>query len=282
MLDRIDRVLLAVPDAAPVAGRWCTLLDAEVVRQDRVPALGARRIVVTVGDAEVEVLEPDGAGPVARHVASGRGGPFAAGVALAEPDRLLRHLAGQGMQGIACGNQHFLDAHALGIPGLAVMVSPLAQRATTGLMNNLYEVTHLTPDPQASAAAIARVFGLERSVFVPIRSEQFGYDGELTLFKPDALHRIETIHPFDSNKTMGRFFGRFGPALYMCYGETDRLPELRDRLEAQARDGWTGSRTDDDVLFVHPKTLGGVMLGVSRTTYAWSWSGHPERVIAAG
>jgi hypothetical protein len=115
---------------------------------------------------------------------------------------------------------------------------------------------------------------------VPIRSERFGYDGELTLFRPDALHRIETIHPYDGNKTMGRFFGRFGPALYMCYGETARLPELRARLEATAPDGWTGSRTDDDVLFVHPKTLGGVMLGVSRTSYAWSWSGHPERVVA--
>jgi hypothetical protein len=280
MLERIDRVVLAVPNAAPVAERWCVLLDAGIVRHDRVPALGARRIVVAVGDAEIEVLEPDGAGAVARHVASGRGGPFAAGVALAEPERLLRHLAAQGIQGVACGTQHFLDAHALGIPGLAVMVSARVQCAPIGLMSNLYEVTHLTPDAQASAAAIARVFGLDRAAFVPIRSERFGYEGELTLFDPTALFRIETINPYDRDKTMGRFFGRFGPALYMCYGETDRLPELRERLEARAPDAWTGSRADDDVLFIHPKALGGVMLGVSRTTYAWSWSGYPERVVA--
>jgi hypothetical protein len=278
MLERIDRVLLAVADAEAVAARWCRLLDAAVVRQDTVPALNARRIVVAVGDAEVEVLEPAGPGPVARHVESRRGGPFAAGVALTEPAALAARLAEQGITGLQCGDQLFLDGYALGIPGLSVMISPRVERARTGLMSNLYEVTHLTPDPEAAASAMARVFGLDVGQFAPIRSEQFGYAGLLTLFRPDALHRIETIHPFDRDKTMGRFYARFGPSLYMCYGETDRLPELRERLEREAPVDWTGSRGDDDVLFVHPKALGGVMLGVSRTTHAWFWSGHPERV----
>jgi hypothetical protein len=145
-------------------------------------------------------------------------------------------------------------------------------------MSNLYEVTHLTADPAGAAARFAELFGLDAAAFVPIRSEAYGYDGTLTLFRPDALHRVEVIHPYDAAKTMGRYFGRFGPSLYMCYGETDALPRLRERLEALAPDDWTGSRTDDDGLFVHPKALGGVMLGVSRTTYAWTWSGHPERV----
>lgn len=279
MLERIDRILLAVKDAEATARQWCNLLDGEIVRRDAVTALGARRTVVAVGDAEVEILEPAGPGPVARHVEAGRGGPFAAGVALADPDRLIAHLAQLGIRGVPCGEQLYLDAATLGIPGFAAMVSRLAARPRTGIMSNLYEVTHLTDDPQGAAAAMARVFALDAGHFVPIRSEQFGYQGLLTLFDPGTLHRIETIDPFDRDKSMGRFFSRFGPSLYMCYGETDALPGLRARLEAEAPRDWTGSRDDDDVLFVHPKALGGVMLGVSRTTHAWTWSGSPDRVV---
>jgi hypothetical protein len=34
-------------------------------------------------------------------------------------------------------------------------------------------------------------------------------------------------------------------------------------------------------LFIHPAALGGMMSGISRTTVARTWSGHPERVEAA-
>ena len=50
----------------------------------------------------------------------------------------------------------------------------------------------------------------------------------------------------------------------MCYGETDRLPELRERLKRLAPRDWTGSDADSNGLFVHPRALGGIMLGVSR------------------
>jgi hypothetical protein len=33
-------------------------------------------------------------------------------------------------------------------------------------------------------------------------------------------------------------------------------------------------------MWVHPKNLHGMLLGVSRTDYAWSWSGQPKRVPA--
>ena len=91
-----------------------------------------------------------------------------------------------------------------------------------------------------------------------------------------------TITPFDTTKTMGRFFTRRGPSLYMCFAEADDLPALRARLRDHAPADWTGPPDGPlDTLFIHPKALGGVMMGVSRTTFGWTWSGRPERVVAA-
>jgi hypothetical protein len=147
------------------------------------------------------------------------------------------------------------------------------------LLRHLYEATHLTDDAPRTCSELARIFGLDASSFVPIRSENFGYDGTLTLFDASQLDRVETIHPYDETKTMGRFFQRSGPSMYMCYAETDDLPGLRDRVTALAPGDWTGSTEDNDGLFIHPKALGGVMLGISRTTHAWTWSGYPERRV---
>ncbi|HET6470403.1 MAG TPA: hypothetical protein VFG38_01100 [Pseudomonadales bacterium] len=277
MLTRIDRVLITAHDAAAVANRWVELLDAQPLREDAVAVLGAKRIVLGVGDAELEILQPTQPGPIARHLAAG-GGAFAAGVATRNIHRMRRRFAEAGIVPTQFGQQFLVDAGRLGVPGLNVVVSPHVDRPRYGLMTNLYEVTHLTGDPNGAAAAIARMFDLKSRNFVPIHSAAFGYDGVLTLFDPDALHRIETINPFDRTKTMGRYFDRYGPRLYMCYGETDRLSELRDRLKRLAPSDWTGNDADQNGLFVHPRALGGAMLGVSRETYAWTWSGRPDRV----
>ena len=280
MLSRIDRVVITAHDAAAVANRWVELVDARIARRDRVAPLGADRIVISVGDSEVEILQPVAPGPVARHLAAG-GGPFAAGLATPNIHRARRCLAEAGIVPTQIGQQFFVDAGRIGIPGLNVMVSADVERPRVGLMTTLYEVTHLTADPVGTSAAVARLFELDQRAFVPIRSEQFGYDGTLTLFDSKALHRIETIHPYDRTKTMGRYFERFGATLYMCYGETDRLPELRERLKQLAPRDWTGSDADSNGLFIHPRALGGIMLGVSRVSYAWTWSGYPARVRSA-
>ena len=278
MLNRIDRVLIAVTNADAVARRWVELLDARIDRTDEVPALAATRVVISVGDAEVEILQPAGPGPVAEHLSAGRGGPFAAGVATDDLDSLRAHFDACGVVPVDLGEQLYLNATALGIPGLDLVVSRHQPRDRVGLMSNLYEATHLTDDPDGTCSRLAEVFGLAQEQFVPISSDAYGYAGFLTLFDPAALHRIETIHPQDAEKTMGRYFGRFGPSMYMCYGETDDLPGLRERLIELAPDDWTGSIDDPNGLFVHPRALGGVMLGVSRSSYAWTWSGSPDRV----
>jgi hypothetical protein len=164
--------------------------------------------------------------------------------------------------------------------GLRAVISAEETRAPAGLLRHLYEVTSLVSDYRACVDDTAALFGLDAAHFVPIRSAEFGYEGALTLFRPDRLDRVEVVTPHDAGKTMGRFFAKRGPALYMCYGEADDTAAVRARLLEHAPADWTGPRDVPvpDNLFIHPKALGGVMIGISRTTFGWTWSGHPEWV----
>lgn len=279
---RVDRIQLAVHDRSAAASAWETLLDAAVLREDRVRSLACRRTVLAVGTSEVELLEADGDGPVAE---AGRG-LFAAGFASSELDALRTHLEARGVAATAEGEQLFIDTDGLGDFGLRVVLTPAPSEAEAqparGLLSRLYEVTNLVADPGPPAIHLADFLDLDPTAFVPIRSDEYGYEGTLTLFDPDALDRVEIIHPYDETKTMGRFFHRRGPSLYMCYGETDRADEIRDRARRYAPEDSTGPAEGPvDNLFLHPNALGGVMLGVSRTTYAWTWSGSPDRVEPA-
>lgn len=282
MLTRVDRVQVVVADAEATAAAHRRLLGAEVARQDRLQALAARRTVLALGDGEIELLAPDGAGPVADFLAQTRGGLFAAGFASADLARLRRHLQERGVAVVEEGGQLFVAPQSLGVPGLRCVLSPAAERRRVGLVRGLYEVTLLADDFAALVPEVARVFALEAAHFAPIRSEEFGYEGVLTLFHPDRLDRVEVITPTDGAKTMGRFFARRGPSLYMCYAEAEDLRPIRDRALEHAPGDWTGpgGEAAPDNLFLHPKALGGMMLGVSRDSVAWRWSGRPERVDA--
>lgn len=272
----IDRIQLAVQDRGAAAAAWEQLLDAAVVREDRVEPLACHRTVLAVGTSEVELLEADADGPV-REAGPGL---FAAGFATDDLDALVDHLHSHAVEMKRQDDQLFLQHPTLADQGLRVVLSPAAERPRQGLLARLYEVTNLVADPPAVCLQLAKLFALDAREFVPIRSENFGYDGSLTLFRGGHLDRIEVIYPYDADRTMGRYFRKRGPSLYMCYAETDLADEVRERARKHAPDDWTGPQGDAPVdnLWLHPKALGGVMLGVSRTTFAWSWSGSPDRV----
>jgi hypothetical protein len=280
MLRRVDRVQAVVADRQATATACRRLLDAAVVREDRVQILSARRTVLRLGSSEVELLEPDGSGVAAEFLSRTKGGLFAAGFATADIAQLRTHLTERGVSVAEEGGQLFLSPEQLGVPGLQTVISPDREQAAVGLVRRLYEVTLLVQDFSSVVKESAATFALDPAHFVPIRSEEFGYEGVLTLFHPDRLDRIEVITPYDPAKTMGRFFAKRGPALYMCYCEADDLALIRERLREHAPGAWTGpdDGTAPDNIFIHPAALGGMMLGVSRTTFAWTWSGHPERV----
>lgn len=287
MLTEIDRVQLAVTDRQAAAQGWQQLLGAEHVRDDRVACLNALRSVYRVGRSEVEFLSPDGTGAIDRALKE-RGRPhlFAAGAATPDLDALVAHVEKQGTPCHLENGQAFLTYRQSGQPDLPFVLSAEAARDQVGLIERLYEVTILDADFRTMMDAVTALFALNEAHYSRITSSHFKYDGYLTLFSPDDLPRFEVIQPTAPDTTMGRFQGKLGRAFYMAFAETPHILAVEERAK-EAGAGITVERPEGrkdtemaDQLWLHPPALGGMMLGVSRPTMAWRWSGRPERVLA--
>jgi hypothetical protein len=239
--------------------------------------------VLRVGESELELLEPDGIGIAAQHVSRSRTALFAVGLAVADLAATQADLDARGIHHVREGRQLWLSGEWVGVPGLRVVLTQDERRQPAGLLRGFYEATHLHSDHRREARKLAQVFRLDPKCFAAIASEPYGYEGTLAFFAKDALDRVEFVTPHDRGKTMGRFFARQGPCLYMCYAEARDTGALRERLLEHAPRHWTGPRDGaaPDNLFMHPQALHGVLLGVSRESVAWTWSGHPERVRPA-
>jgi hypothetical protein len=285
MLTEIDRIQIATPDAAAAAEAWHRLLGAEPESNDPVHALGAKRTTLRLGSGCIEFLEPDGAGVIADALRKrGRGHLFAAGIATPSFEGVVARLRARKIElAVESGQAFFNAAPVLGVD-CPLVLSPHESRPSVGALDFLYEVTLLAGEAKQISSRLADLFVIEEKNFVPISSERFGYDGVLTLFKADDLHRFEIITPTDETKTMGRYFARNGVSYYMCFAETADIRDIEARA-AELGASVTVDRPDGrdealpaDQMWVHPPALGGVMLGLSRPSMAWKWSGHPERV----
>ncbi len=285
MLNQVDRIQIATDQAEKTAGLWSSLLGAEETSQDRVDLLKARRITCALGQGFIEFLEPDGSGPVdAALKRRRRPHLFAAGVATADFDGLVVRLQTRNAGVNVEKGQAFLNpSEAIGAH-CPIVISPAQDRAPVGLIDYLYEATILVGDSAAVVSRVAEIFDLNAGSFVPIKSDRFAYNGQLTLFHPDRLHRFEIITPTDESKTMGRFFKQNGPAYYMCFAETPHMKQIEEKA-AEIGAGITIDRPAErpdslpaDQMWLHPPALGGVMLGLSRPSMAWTWSGSPDRV----
>jgi hypothetical protein len=283
----MDRVVMVAPDAAAAGAGWERLLDARPAGSELRPALGARAHYWRLGDGWVEVLTPEGSGLVAEALEARGPHLFAGGFTCEDLEAFAGHLDSHGIEPLWDGERLMLDASSCGIQGLRVMVGPHDPQPPTGLIDTFYELTDLVGDADRETARAAEVLGLDADAFEPIASDHYGYRGTLTLFRRDSLDRLEIITPQREGTTMHRFFRRINGGLYMAFAETGNLVEI-ERRAVESGAGHTaeplpGQRDalGPQQVFLHPGALGGMMLGLSRRTYAWTWSGHPERVESA-
>jgi hypothetical protein len=276
MLTRVDRMQLAVRDRKAAEQTFAETLGAEKLGEDGLRLYNAHRSVVQAGISEFELLEPAGEGPVAFHLERWGEGLFAGGFSTPDVNTLADRLTSKSVAWRQERNQLFIDPDQTA--GMRMVISPTAERPPVGLITWLYEVTNIIDDHKLAAGFYADAFGLDPSKFSPIASKDYGYKGQLTLFDPPTrLDRIELSQITDPERAMGRFAQKRGQSIYMCYVETDHVPEIIERLEKRgARHARRKDEHNPEGLFIHPTALHGTLMGVSRTNLAWNWSGRPE------
>jgi catechol 2,3-dioxygenase-like lactoylglutathione lyase family enzyme len=282
MLKRVDRVQIAVADSAAAEKIVAEVFGGELVRRDKAAPLAAKRSTMQAGASLIEILEPDGTGTVQDFVSKWGSGLFGAGFSVDDPDAAAHHLAKCGVSFEQSAGQLYLDSGATF--GMRTVISQHHERASVGAIKWAYEVTNVVGDWKTASDRYARIFGLDAAKFSPIESKPFGYNGTLTLFDPPGrLDRIEIAQITDTNLAMGRFHQRRGDSLYMFFVETDDVGALEQRL--QARGARFAAHRKDEAglaeLFIHPSAFLGVLVGVSRTEHAWTWSGDPARAKRA-
>ncbi len=287
MLQAMDRVVMVARDAGAVGACWERLLGARPDGAQPRPALGARGHRWRVGNGVLEVLVPEHDGLASRALDARGPHLFAGGFSTADMEAFAAHLDRLGIQPLWDGERLVLDEAATGIPGLRLVVSASEPQPPVGLIDRFYELTELVGDAGQATARAAEVLGLDPGAFQPIESADYGYRGTLTLFDPARLDRLEIITPEREGTTMNRFYQRIGGGLYMAFAETGELAEI-ERRAREAGVGHTAVPGPDardalgpHTVFLHPGALGGMMLGLSRRSYAWTWSGHPERAATA-
>jgi hypothetical protein len=282
MLKRVDRVQIAVANRHAAEEVVEEVFGGELVRRDNAAPLAAKRSTMQAGSSLIELLEPDGTGAVQDFVSKWGSGLFGAGFSVDDADAVAHHLTKSSVNFEQSAGQLFLDSGATF--GMRTVISQHHERAPVGAIKWAYEVTNVVGDWRAASDRYACIFCLDASKFSPIESKQFGYTGTLTLFDPPArLDRIEIAQITDANLAMGRFHQRRGDSLYMFFVETDDVGALEQRL--QARGSRFAAHTRDEAglaeLFIHPSAFLGVLIGVSRTDHAWTWSGDPSRAKRA-
>jgi hypothetical protein len=285
LIERVDRMQLAVNDRAAAEETFSRLFGAERARLDESAYLNAWRTVLSIGESELELCEARGPGIVRAFVERWGEGLLCAGYASARPDALAAHLDAMGAPYVREGDQLYLPGTTTA--GFPMVISPLAAtpRPRVGPVRFFYEATNtLDSDWKTVADLYTRLFQLEPAKFSAISSRRFGYEGTLTLFDPPArLDRIELSQTFaDRPGAMRRFVEkRGGDSLYMCYLETDAYDALQRRLidaGATLIPRGPAIETERDGCWVHPKSLHGLLLGISRESLAWEWSGRPDLV----
>jgi hypothetical protein len=282
MLERVDRIQLAVADAADAALAFQDILGAEPAREETSDYLNARRTVLTPGTSEVELCAPLGAGIARAHLDRWGPGLLTAGFSVVSVAALRAHLFSEGVDFTKEGEQTYLEPTETA--GMRVVVSPGRDLAAARAHQ-----PSLRGDQHAGVA----VGGGRQALCAPLRP------GSLTLLAnyQRALRLHRHPHPLRPARPPGSHRDLPGDPAGHRDGPLGR-PARRLALHVLRRDRRRGRRraaphppgralhprggdpaAERDGLWIHPSALSGLLLGISRTTVAWEWSGQPERVV---
>lgn len=115
MLERVDRMLLAVRDRARATETFVTMLGAQWLREASSAHLNALGAVLALGECEIELWEPKGVGPVDTQLESHGEGLMFAGYASSRFDELARRLEGLAVTRVAESGRIFLAGSATAV-----------------------------------------------------------------------------------------------------------------------------------------------------------------------
>jgi catechol 2,3-dioxygenase-like lactoylglutathione lyase family enzyme len=282
MLEKLDGVILAVHDAEAAAKTFEALFDTKIIGTRHSHTTNADLTFLGCGSNVINLAVPAGPGPIADHIEKWGEGIVGLVFATKDLDGLIANIRSKGVD-VTQSNPRGALIDPARTHGLLTIITEHVERERVGIISFLYEVTHLVRDWQQVSDFWTDIFGLDGAKFSPIKSDQYGYEGMLTLLDPPAkLDRIEVVYPHDTEKAMGRFFVKRGEGPYMFFAECDDFPALRERLkEAGARFAPEKEPEQPNSLFVHPSSTHGVLIGVSPKNLAWVWSGRPELARAS-
>lgn len=271
MLERTDRIALAVPDAEAAIEDYRVLFDAEVADDRKDAEAGARRVTLGFGEDEVEIYQPLGDGPAADFVRSGRRGLFAGGFSLADPGALAARMEKTGVRVHEQGPDRFC-VYPGNLDGIGVILSRRTERERVGLADKIWQITYAVPKLAPAVQRMSELFGVGECFTNYYESEHFGYDGAITRFEArdgGLLDSLEYLEPTDPDKNVARFVGRHGAGTYMASIEAqpDAIAELERRVVSTGG-GWDGNGR---AAFIHPRRLAGWLVGI--VTFD-DWNAH--------
>ena len=264
MLERTDRLALAVADATAAAEDFASIFDTQITDVALDAETVSTRTTLQWGQDQVELLEPTGDGPVANFLSSGRSGIFAGGFSLSDPEVLAQHLEGNGVRVRQQGDGRYLilpeDLH-----GTGVILSKRESRDRVGLNDKIWQITYAVAELGDAVTRYTDLFGLEDCYTNIYTSDHFGYEGAITWFEArdgGLLDSLEYLEPNDPGKAVARFLRRNESGIYMASIESNDIPAIRERVIGNGSEdgsGWQGAEFGG---FIHPKRLHGLLLGL--------------------
>ena len=198
MIDRTDRLSLAVADAQAATADFATLFDTEVVDGAADSVCGATRTTLQWGRDQLELLEPIGDGPAADFLSASRMGIFAGGFALENPGDLATRLEGNGITVHQQADDRYLVLPA-DLAGTGVVVTRTESRPRIGLSDKIWQITYAVPDLRVAIDRYSKLFDLEDAFTNFYTSDRFGYEGAITWFEATDRGRLDSLEYLEPN-----------------------------------------------------------------------------------